>query len=236
MGAGGDDGVRVALSVMLLAVGAGCATKSDCVRADDALVAASERLVGETPSVTDGDAPAEAADKLLDMAEVLDDERARIAAMHFTDATVSEAMSDYAEGLRRVVQIVRQTARATTKLVESVASLDVANASLTRSLGAFESACEGATPPCAISAEPLPKGTSKEVLMAVEQRIRAVETSDPGALRARTHVLRQLGRVQELLVEVAEATEVVARVGRELDDLEALSKDVRSRLDQQCSR
>ncbi len=225
--------MRAALAVLLL-VGAGCATRSDCVRADDALVAASQRLVRETPSVARGDAPAEAAGKLLDMAEVLDEERERIAGMSFDDAAVSDAMGDYAEGLRRVVEIVRQTARATTKLVESVASLDVANASLTRSLGAFESACEGATPPCAISAEPLPQGSSKEVLMAVDTRIRAVETRDPGALRARTDVLRQLARVQELIVEVADATEVVARIGRELDDLEAISEDVRTRLDRQC--
>lgn len=225
--------MRTLLAVVLVATG-GCATRSDCVRADDALVAASQRLVGETPSVAEGDGASGAARKLIAMAEVLDEERARIAAMTFDDDTVAAAMRDYAEGLRRIVQTVRQTARATTTLAESTASLEVAHQSLTRSLDALESACEGVDPPCALSSGPLPKGSTKTKLAAVEARVEAIASSDPGVSRARADALRQLARVQELLAQVAEATAVVGRIGRELDALEAISSDVRSRLDTHC--
>lgn len=224
-------GLLVALAAL---IGTGCATRSDCVRADDALVFASERLVGDTPSIGQGDGPSVAARKLLAMAEVLDDERARIAAMAFDDEAVAAALRDYAEGLRRIVETVRQTARATTTLAESAASLEVANAGLSGSLDALESACEGAGPPCALSTAPFPKGSTKTVLAAVEARVRAVDTRDPGVSRARSEVLRQLSRVQELLAAVAEATTVVSHIGRELDELEASSADVRARLDAQC--
>lgn len=212
----------------------GCA-RSDCVRADDALVAASHRLVEDTPSVGDGDSSADARRKLLVMADIIDEQQSSIAALSFDDQVVAEAMRDYAEGLARMSETVRQTASVTATLTDSAASLEVARAELDRSLDALESACAGARPTCAISWGTAPKGSTRSVLSTVMKRVRAVQTHDAGAIRARADALRQIQRVQELLLQTADATTVVVHVTEELDHQQTTTTDVLTRLRDHCT-